>query len=406
MDTLIQWSLRNRLIVLVVSAVLLFAGAFTAQRMPVDVFPDLTAPTVTVITEAPGMAPAEVETQVTFPIETALNGAAGVRRVRSATAVGLSVVWTEFEWGTDIRGARQIVSEKVALVANDLPLEVERPILAPVSSIMGEILFLSLTSESHSPLELRSYAETQLRRRLLAVPGVSQVTPIGGGEQQYQVILSQDHLLKHNLGLNEVLRALEEGNENVSAGVLNEHGSEWLVTGVGRVRSLDDLKATVIKATQGVPLTIGQVGTVRIGEAPKRGEASANAQRAVLLGIQKQPGANTLELTRRLDIVLDTVEKIAPGRDEAGPARFSTGGLHSSGDQQCSTCLVGWHPFRGSRGRHFPRQPPRGCNQRGGNSSFPRCRGPRLKGLWRHHQHHDAGWNGNCHWGSRGRCGH
>lgn len=312
MDTLIQWSLRNRLLVLVVSAVLLVAGAYTAQRMPVDVFPDLTAPTVTVITEAPGMAPAEVETQVTFPVETALNGAAGVRRVRSATAVGLSVVWTEFEWGTDIRGARQIVSEKVALIANDLPPEVERPILAPVSSIMGEILFLSLKSEAHSSLELRSYAETQLRRRLLAVPGVSQVTPIGGGEQQYQVVLSQDHLLEHNLALNDVLRALEEGNENVSAGVLNERGSEWLVTGVGRVRSLDDLRATVIKTTYGVPVTIGQVGNVRIGEAPKRGEASANAQRAVLLGIQKQPGANTLELTRRLDTVLDTVEKSLP----------------------------------------------------------------------------------------------
>lgn len=312
MDTLIQWSLRNRWIVLVISAALLIAGAYTAQRMAVDVFPDLTAPTVTVITEAPGMAPAEVETQVTFPIETALNGAAGVRRVRSATAVGLSIVWTEFEWGTDLRDARQIVSEKIALVANDLPAEVERPILAPVSSIMGEILFLSLTSKTHSPLELRSYAETQIRRRLLAVPGVSQVTPIGGGEQQYQVVLSQDQLLQHHLGLDEVLRALEESNENVSAGVMNERGSEWLVTGVGRVRSLGDLRATVLRTTDDVPLTLDQVGTVRIGEAPKRGEASANTQPAVLLGVQKQPGANTLELTRRLDAVLDALEASLP----------------------------------------------------------------------------------------------
>lgn len=314
MDSLIRWSLKNRLVVLLAAVVVLFTGGYTASRMPVDVFPDLAAPTVTVITEARGMSPTEVETQITFPVETALNGATGVRRVRSATAVGISVVWTEFDWGTDIRAARQIVSEKVSLIANDLPPEVERPVLAPVSSIMGEILFLALTSTNHSPLELRNFAETGIRRRLLAVSGVSQVVPIGGGEKQFQAVLAQAHLQERNVALNEVLSALAAANENVSAGVLNERGSEWLVTGVGRVRSTDDIASTVVSATNGVPVLVGQLGEVRIGEAPKRGEGSVNGQRAVILGIQKQPGANTLELTRRLDTVLDDVAaKLPPG---------------------------------------------------------------------------------------------
>src|SRR5512134_231951 len=197
MDKLIQWALGNRALVIVAALLLTVFGIHTATRMPVDVFPDLTAPTVTVITEAYGMSPTEVETQVTFPVETAVNGASGVRRVRSATAVGISVVWVEFEWGTDIRHARQTVAEKISAVSAELPPEVERPALAPQSSIMGEILFLALTSEKHTPAELRAYAETVVRRRLLAVPGVSQVTPIGGGEKQYQVIASPAALQAH-----------------------------------------------------------------------------------------------------------------------------------------------------------------------------------------------------------------
>jgi len=312
MDSLIHWSLKNRALVLLAGALLILFGVFTTMRMPVDVFPDLTAPTVTVIAEAHGMAPTEVESQVTFPIEAALNGASGVRRVRSATAVGIAIVWVEFNWGTDIQAARQIVSEKVTLVANELPPEVERPILAPVSSIMGEILFLSLTSEKHTPFELRNYGETVIRRRLLAVPGVSQVTPIGGGEKQFQVIVSPARLLAHGVALNQVIRALEEGNENVSAGVINERGSEWLVTGVGRLRTLEDIGATVVRASNGVPLTVAHLAEVRVGQAAKRGEGSANMKPAVILGIQKQPGANTLALTRQLDAVLDGIAAKLP----------------------------------------------------------------------------------------------
>jgi CzcA family heavy metal efflux pump len=312
MDKLIQWALGNRALVLVAALLLTVIGIHTATRMPVDVFPDLTAPTVTVITEAHGMSPTEVETQITFPIETAVNGAEGVRRVRSATAVGISVVWVEFEWGTDIRNARQIVSEKISGVVADLPPEGERPTLAPQSSIMGEILFLSLSSEHHSPAELRNYAQVSLRRRLLAVPGVSQVTPIGGGEKQFQVVLNPAALQSHNVTLNQVVRALEASNENVSAGIINERGAEWLVTGVGRIRSLEDIGATVVAAPRGVPTLIRDLGEVTVGEAQKRGEGSAMGRPAVILGIQKQPGANTLELTQRLDAVLADISAKLP----------------------------------------------------------------------------------------------
>ncbi|MCF7764995.1 MAG: CusA/CzcA family heavy metal efflux RND transporter [Verrucomicrobia bacterium] len=313
-NRLIQWALSNRSNVLATAILLTIFGVYTAIRMPVDVFPDLTAPTVTVITEAHGMSPTEVELQVTFPIEASVNGASGVRRVRSATAVGISVVWVEFQWGTDIRNARQIVTEKISGVTSGLPPEVERPVLAPQSSIMGEILFIALASDQHTPVELRSYAETTIRRRLLAVQGVSQVTPIGGGEKQYQVVLRPDALQQYNVALNEVIHALEESNENVSAGVINEHGSEWLITGVGRVESAEDIAETVVAVRDTLPTRISDLGTVGMGEALKRGEGSAMGKPAVILGIQKQPGANTLELTQRLDTVLeDILQKLPEG---------------------------------------------------------------------------------------------
>lgn len=311
-DTLISWSLRNRAAVLVAATLLLVIGGYTAVQMPVDVFPDLTAPTVTVITEARGMAPIEVESQVTFPIEAAVNGASGVRRVRSATAVGLSIVWVEFGWGTDIYAARQIVSEKVNVAAGGLPPEVDRPVLAPVSSIMGEILFISLTSDKHTPIELRTTADTVIRRRILSVPGVSQVTPIGGGVKQFQVLVSPAKLQASGLSLGQVTRALAEGNENVSAGFINERSSEWLITGVGRVRSLEDIGDTVVNATQGIPTKVADLGEVVIGEEPKRGEGSTKGKPAVILGIQKQPGANTLMLTKQLDAVLEDISSKLP----------------------------------------------------------------------------------------------
>src|SRR6187431_2873497 len=218
MKRIVQWSIDHHWIVIGLSVLLLAAGAWTARQMPIDVFPDLTAPTVTILTEGHGMAPEEMESLVTFPIESAINGASGVRRVRSATAVGIAVVWVEFEWGTDIFLARQVVAEMLALASGALPPQIERPILAPISSIMGEILFFAISSETDDPLTLRTVADTVVRRRLLAVPGVSQVTPIGGAERQYQVIAHPDRLRASQISLNELLDAVRGASENTSAG--------------------------------------------------------------------------------------------------------------------------------------------------------------------------------------------
>lgn len=318
---LILWSLRNRLGVLLVSLVLLGAGAYTSMRMPVDVFPDLSAPTVTVIVEGHGMATQEMETLVTFPIETAVNGAANVRRVRSATSVGISVVWVEFEWGTDIYRARQTITERMTAVAGNLPEQVEAPVLAPVSSIMGEILFISLTSDQHDGLELRSTAKSQVRRRLLSVAGVSQVTPIGGDEKQYQVVLSPQRMKAYQVTLEEVAQALRKDNENVSAGFLVGGGTERVLRGIGRIQDVEDLADSVVASRDGRPITVADVGVLQVGAAIRRGSGSASmrgpdwepiTRDAVIIAIQKQPSANTLELTQELDGILDEIQQSLP----------------------------------------------------------------------------------------------
>jgi CzcA family heavy metal efflux pump len=309
---LIGWSLENRLIVLAIAAAILIGGTTVAIKMPVDVFPDLTAPSVTVITEAHGMAPEEVETLVTFPIETAVNGASGVRRVRSSTATGISVVWVEFEWGTDIYQARQVVNEKLQLAGANLPPEAERPVLAPVSSIMGEIMFISLSSDNQSPMELRSTADWVIRPRLLAVPGVSQVTPIGGDMKEYQVIISPDRMAAARVSLNQVIAAVKGTNQNTSAGFYVEGGQEYLIHGIGRITRIQDIANTVVILSNGRPVLVSHIAEVRIGPAIKRGEGSTQGESAVILGLQKQPGANTLTLTQTLDRTLDEIQKTLP----------------------------------------------------------------------------------------------
>src|SRR5262245_12994363 len=309
---LIGWSLANRLIVLAIAAVVLIGGTMVAVKMPVDVFPDLTAPTVTIITEAHGMAPEEVETLVTFPIETAINGAAGVRRVRSSTATGISVVWVEFDWGTDIYQARQVVNEKIQLASSNLPPEAERPVLAPISSIMGEIMFISLTSDKQSPMELRSTANWVIRPRLLSVPGVSQVTPIGGDIKEYQVLISPERMAASGISLTQLIAAVKGTNQNTSAGFYVEGGQEYLIYGIGRVSRIHDIASTVVILYSGWPLLVGDLGDVRLGPRIKRGEGSAQGKPAVILGIQKQPGANTLVLTQELDRTLDNIQKTLP----------------------------------------------------------------------------------------------
>jgi CzcA family heavy metal efflux pump len=318
---LIRWSLRNRVTVVVLALALMAVGGYVTVHMPVDVFPDLTAPTVTVLVNGHGMSPEEMETQVTFPIEAAMNGAADVRRVRSGTAVGLAVIWVEFEWGTEIYRARQTVSERLGSVSGSLPAQVERPTIAPVSSILGEILFVSLTSDRHSQLELRQAAQTQLRRRILSVSGVSQVTPIGGDEKQYQVVLSPARLRAYGIALSEVESALERTNENLSAGVLLSGPQESIVEGIGRIRSIEDLAGTVVTQRHGVPIKVSDLGVVAIGSALKRGIGSSSRrgpnwepiiEPGVILAIQKQPDANTLDLTQRIEAAFDEIEGSLP----------------------------------------------------------------------------------------------
>src|SRR5678816_2853833 len=312
MKRIIQWSIDHHCIVIGLSLVLFGAGAWTARQMPIDVFPDLTAPTVTILTEGHGMAPEEMESLVTFPLESAINGASGVRRVSSATAVGIAVVWVEFDWGTDIFMARQLVSEKLALVGSTLPPQVERPILAPVSSIMGEILFFAISSDTDDPLTLRTVAETTVRRRLLAVTGVSQVTPIGGAERQFQVIAHPDQLRANNIRVNELLDAVRGASQNTSAGVYVEGPQEFVLQTIGRARTPQEIGDSVIALRGDRSVLIRDIADVREGAALKRGEGSRNGKPVVIIGVQKQPGANTVELTARLDRELDALQRDLP----------------------------------------------------------------------------------------------
>jgi CzcA family heavy metal efflux pump len=311
-DALIRWSLGHRTLVVALAAGCLLWGGWTASRIPLDVLPDLTAPTVTILAEAPGMDPLEIESLATFPIESALNGAAGVRRVRSATAVGVAVVWVEFDWGQDINRARQTVTEKLTLVSGALPPDVEPPFLAPVSSIMGEVLFVDLESDRHSPLELRTVAETVVRRRLLGVPGVSQVIATGGEQKQYEVVLEPTRLVSHQVTLEEVEEALTAANRNATAGFQVAEGQEYLVRGIGRLGDIDAIAAVSVKTTDGIPVLVRDVGTVREGAAIKRGDGSHNARPAVIIGIQKQPAVNTLDLTAQIDATLDDIQRALP----------------------------------------------------------------------------------------------
>lgn len=312
MDDVIRWSIRNRLVVVLASLGVLAYGVVTALRMPVDVFPDLTAPTVTVVTEAHGLAPQEVETLVTFPIETAVNGATGVRRVRSASATGISIVWVEFDWGSDKYIARQVVNEKLQLAGAELPPDIPRPTLAPVSSIMGEILFIAIRSDRHTPMEVREVADWTVRRRLLAVPGVAQVVPIGGEVRQYQVQVDPARLRAFDVTLAQVAEALRASNGNSTGGFFTRGGQESLIRGVGRITSAADVEQAVVTVRDSVPVLVGQVARVTVGAAIKRGEGSSDAKPAVVLGIQKQPGANTLELTARIDRELAAIQAAAP----------------------------------------------------------------------------------------------
>ena len=313
LNKIIHFSLHNRLLIVAAAALLLVWGLYTTYHTEVDVFPDLNAPTVVVMTEANGMATEEVEQLVTFPIETAVNGATGVRRVRSSSTTGFSVVWVEFDWDMDIYLARQIVSEKLATVGESLPDNVGNPTLGPQSSILGEVLIVGLTADSTSMLDLRTLADWTLRPRLLSTGGVAQVAVLGGDIKEYQVLLHPEKMKHYGVTLGEVMAVTRGMNQNTSGGVIYEYGNEYIVRGVLSATDVGAMARAVIKTAGGAPVTLADVADVRIGaQQPKLGLASERGKPAVLLTVTKQPNTGTIELTERLEAALADVQRNLP----------------------------------------------------------------------------------------------
>lgn len=312
LNKIIKFALKNRLLVIISSALLLIFGAYVSKNMEVDVLPDLTAPTVVVLTEAHGMAPEEVEKLVTFPIETAVNGATNVRRVRSSSSGGFSIVWIEFEWNTDIFKARQIVSEKISVVAERLPQGVGNPVLSPQTSIMGEIMLIGITSDKTSQLDLRTIADWNIRPRLLATGGVAQVIVTGGEYKQFQILASPEKMNTLGISLNELLKASEDANGNSSGGFMYEYDNEYIVKGMGRTNDVNEIGSSIIKKVNGNPIKIEDVAEVKIGAAPKIGDGSLNGKPAVIMTVQKQPATNTLKLTESIDVAIADIQKTLP----------------------------------------------------------------------------------------------
>ena len=313
LDLLIRYALRHRMLVTSVTALIAAYGFYVLTKLPVDVFPDLNKPTVTILTESNGMAPEEIETFVSLPLETALNGLPGVTRVRSTSGIGLSVVYVEFDWGTDIYRNRQLVGEKLSLVREKLPRNAVAT-MGPIASIMGEIQLIGLTSpdETVSPLDLRTTADWIFRPRLLSIPGVAQVIPMGGGVKQFQILISAKKLQLTRLALEDVEEHLSSISVNTTGGFINKEGKEFLIRNLGTTKSLDEIQNSVVGLHFGKPILVKDIAEVRIGPGIKRGDASVNGHKAVLMSVHKQPGANTIELTKKIDQAIAEIEKSLP----------------------------------------------------------------------------------------------
>lgn len=308
---LVTSSLRNRLFVLATACVFLVYGFFTLRQLPVDVFPDLNRPTVTLLTEAEGLAPEEVEQLVTFPLETAMNGMPGVSRVRSVSGVGLSIVYIEFDWGTDIYKNRQQVTERLNIVREQLPRSVV-PQMGPITSIMGEIMLIAVASETASPMDVRDLAEWTIRPRLLTLPGVAQVIPIGGEVRQYRVTLNLAQMKALNIGGEQIERALQQFGTNTAGGFVDQHQREFLIRNLGRTTRIEDLKNLTVAYPNGSPIKLSQVASVDYAARVKRGDAGYMGKPAVILSVMKQPGADTLKLTGAIETALEDVKRMMP----------------------------------------------------------------------------------------------
>lgn len=314
LNKIISYSLHNRLLVLVCAMLLLVGGVYTAYHTDVDVFPDLNAPTVVIMTEAHGMAPEEVERLVTFPVETAVNGAMNVRRVRSSSTTGFSVVWVEFDWGTDIYKARQIVSEKLAIVGEELPQNIGKPTLGPQSSILGEILIIGMTSDTTSLLDMRTMADWTIRPRLLSTGGVAQVAVLGGDIKEYQILLDPARMKHYGIGLDQVLSVCRQMNQNANGGVLYEYDNEYIIRGVLSTNKAEEIAKGVVAMTpDNIPVLLENIATVKIGgKSPKLGLASEKGKPAVLITVTKQPNTSTIDLTEKLDRIVADLQKNMP----------------------------------------------------------------------------------------------
>ncbi len=309
LNKLIQFSLNNRITIILGAVILLVSGTYVTRNMDIDVFPELTAPTVVVMTQAPGMAPEEVEQLVSFPIETAVNGSTGLRRVRSGSSMGFSIVWVEFDWKTDIYDARQTVTERLLQVSEDLPVGVSKPLIAPQSSLLGEMMIIGMESDTRTRMELRTIAEWTLKPRILSIAGVAQVTTIGGDSKEYQILADQNKMRFYNVSLEELATACRNSNENSSGSFINEYGNIYLVRGLGRTNDTVAIGASVIKTVNGLPVKISDVATVKTGPAPAIGTAAYNGRDAVLVNITKQPGINTVQLTSEINDAIKEIEK-------------------------------------------------------------------------------------------------
>jgi HME family heavy-metal exporter len=397
-DYIIHAALKQRLIVLGVSLLLMIYGAITLRQMPVDVFPDLNKPTVTLMTEAGGMAPEEVEQLVTFPVESSMNGMPGVTRVRSVSGIGLSIVYVEFEWGSDIYRNRQQVAERLNLVREQLPPGIV-PQLGPISSIMGEILLIAIPADPAkvSPMAVREYADWVMRPRLLTIPGVAQVIPIGGEVRQYRVELKPAQLQALGIEREKLEAALRDFGANTSGGFLEAQGREWLIRQIGRSSRIEDLQNLVVSVKNGQPILLRQLADVKLAPAIKRGDGSYMGKPAVILSVQKQPAADSVTLTREVERAIAELGKSLPAGVEAPRLSVQAGRLHRALGDQCR----GGPARRRADGRGDPLPvPAQRAHHRhfaDGDSGIAAGDGPGVPLLRPVDQYHDPGRPGHRH---------
>lgn len=347
LNLIIRSALNHRLLVVAMTALIVVYGAITVQNLPIDVFPDITKPTVTIMTEAHGMAPEEVETRVTLPIESYLNGLPGVERIRSQSGIGLSAVYVEFEWGTDIYRNRQLVQEKLSLAEERLPQDIT-PIMGPIGSLLGQIQQIAVTTESGEvgPMELRSLAEWVLRPRLMTIPGVSQVISIGGGLKQYQIVVSAEKLNRYQLSIEQVDKELAQISQNTTGGFLEQNGQEFLVRNIGVVNGTEEIRQTLVGLHFGRPVLIGDIAEVKEAPRLKRGDGSFNGRPSVVMTIQKQPGADTVNITREIERAIEEIRPALPKGVLVNPdvfkqAHFIEASIHGiQGKLKFGTILV------------------------------------------------------------------